>query len=76
MLGEELMKITHEYIATQLRPYLALAEEMDDVFPAYALSMLLEHCDDVILNREPPLHPPSGRPSYRIRRTQFVVGQQ
>ncbi|MBB1247478.1 hypothetical protein [Rhizobium sp. G21] len=53
------MVISHSYLASQLRPFLEIAGQMDDVFPAYALSMLIEHCDDVAMKK--PIRCGQGR---------------
>lgn len=50
-----IMIITHSYLASQLRPFLALAEQMEDALPSYALAMIIEHCDDVTLNKTKPI---------------------
>lgn len=49
------MIITHSYLASQLKPFLALAEQMEDALPSYALAMIIEHCDDVSLNKAKPI---------------------
>jgi hypothetical protein len=67
------MKISHEYLLEQLRPYFNEARKLDDVFPAYMLGMVLEYCEAVVKDNEPPLKIPEPQPKPPIKRKLILM---